>query len=140
MAKHSKLKLPKRIAGIKIPKVVRKGPLGQFLNSGAGQMVLAETLMAAAAAFTAAKVDDATVGEELKRPVDGARRIGKALLSSGTDEKDRLAHAFKAAGTAFGRALHAGNAVEWQEEEPQVYREEFSRKKSAGRASSPMRH
>lgn len=37
-----KLKLPKRIAGIKIPKTIRKGPVGEFMSSPAGQLVIAE--------------------------------------------------------------------------------------------------
>ena len=43
-----KLKLPKRIAGIKIPKTIRKGSVGEFMSSPAGQLVIAEALVAAA--------------------------------------------------------------------------------------------
>ena len=32
-----KLKVPKRVAGVKIPKAVRKGPVGTFLNSTSGR-------------------------------------------------------------------------------------------------------
>jgi hypothetical protein len=63
-----KLKLPKRIAGVKIPKAIRKGAVAQFMNSAAGQLVIAEALVAAAGAFAVKKTDpssDATPSSEL---------------------------------------------------------------------------
>ena len=106
MAKHDGIKLPKRVAGIKIPKVIRKGPIGQFLNSRAGQVVLAETIVAAAAAFTAVKADpDSATGETLRHPVEGARRAGHAVAATGVNETERLAHAFREASRAFRDAL-----------------------------------
>jgi hypothetical protein len=46
--KKKKLKLPKRIAGVKIPKAARKGPVADFINSSGGQVLLAEALVLAA--------------------------------------------------------------------------------------------
>ncbi len=46
----SRIKLPKRLAGVKIPKSVRKGAVADFLNSSAGQLLLVETLNVAAVA------------------------------------------------------------------------------------------
>ena len=134
MAKH-KMKLPKRIAGIKIPKVIRKGALGHFLNSNAGQLVVAETLTALAAAFTASKVDDMSVGENLRHPVKGGRRVGHLLAAAGSDQSERLTHAFRQAGKAFHDALHEADEAVWHSE-----REEHAKKKSSGRASSATRH
>ena len=51
MAKSDTLKLPKRIAGVKVPKVLRHGTVTEFLNSPVGRFVLAEALIAAAAAL-----------------------------------------------------------------------------------------
>lgn len=51
MSKRKKVKLPKRIAGVKIPKAARKGPVADFLNSSGGQMLLAEALVLAAGVF-----------------------------------------------------------------------------------------
>jgi hypothetical protein len=45
MAKR--IKLPKRIAGIKIPKSVRKGLLGEYIRSAPGQLLIAEALLLA---------------------------------------------------------------------------------------------
>lgn len=116
MAKKAKFKLPKRVAGVKIPKVIRKGPLGHFLNSSAGQRVLAEMLVAAAAAFTAVKADeDGAVGETLRHPVDSARRAGEAVAEAGSNESERLAHAFRAAGKAFRDSLREAAYLPWHE-------------------------
>jgi hypothetical protein len=132
MAKHHGIKLPKRVAGVKIPKVIRKGPLGQFLNSGAGQLVLAETLVAAAAAFTAAKADEVPLGETVRHPVDSVRRVGHAMATAGAGESERLAHAFREAGRAFREALHGDGLPPWQDldDTPRA------KKKSSSRASS----
>jgi hypothetical protein len=46
----NRIKLPKRLAGVKIPKSVRKGAVRDFLNSPAGQLRLVEGLNAAAVA------------------------------------------------------------------------------------------
>jgi hypothetical protein len=114
MAKHAKFKIPKRVAGVKIPKVIRKGPLGNFLNSNGGQLILAETVVAMAAAFTAVKTDeDSTVGESLRHPMDGARRLGSAVIAAGSDEGDRLAHAFREAARAFRAALQQRDVPSW---------------------------
>jgi hypothetical protein len=52
MTKSDTLKLPKRIAGVKVPKVLRRpGTIVDFLNSPVGRLVLAEALIAAAAAL-----------------------------------------------------------------------------------------
>jgi hypothetical protein len=113
--KHGKIKLPKRVAGIRIPKVIRKGPLGQFLNSHAGQVILAEAVVAAAAIFTAKTAEDSAVGDGLRHPVDGARRLKHAMAATSADQSERLAHAFRRAGEAFREALHDGYAGVWQD-------------------------
>jgi len=41
--------LPKKIAGVKVPKSVRKGPLGELIASPAGPALLAEAVMIARA-------------------------------------------------------------------------------------------
>lgn len=104
-----KLKLPKRIAGIKIPKAIRKGPIRDFMNSRAGQIVIAEALVAAAGIFTAKKVDsDLNAAELAKHPGDGVRRAAKALSSDGVDQTERLTFALKEAARAFRAAMEDG--------------------------------
>jgi hypothetical protein len=141
MAKKVKIKLPKRVAGLKIPKVVRKGPIGEFLNSGAGQTLLAETLVAAAAVFTAAKTDeDSPVAEGLRHPVEGARRVSHAVSDAGSDQTARLAYAFKEASRAFREALQNGNAAAWEERPETLSEEAGAKKKSSARTTSGTSH
>ncbi|MDB5442088.1 MAG: hypothetical protein JWP86_2625 [Phenylobacterium sp.] len=49
MSKKNKGFLPKRIAGVKVPKSVRNGPLGELIASSAGPALIAEAVMVARA-------------------------------------------------------------------------------------------
>jgi hypothetical protein len=104
-----KLKLPKRIAGIKIPKTIRKGPVGDFMRSRAGQLVIAEALVAAAGVFTVRKADEnLDAAQAAKHPGDSARRIVQSLTDSGADQTQRLTFALKEAARAFKAAMESG--------------------------------
>jgi hypothetical protein len=66
------VKVPKRIAGVKIPKTVRKGPVADFLNSSGGQVLIAEALLLAARSYAGKRVDpDSPVGEFINHPTVG---------------------------------------------------------------------
>jgi hypothetical protein len=109
MAKKLKIKLPKRVAGVKIPKRVRKGPIAGFLNSGAGQLILAQTLVAAAGVFAASKTDpDSQTGDLVRHPVDRAKRAGRAIADVSSDQTARLSYALKEASRAFRTAMERG--------------------------------
>jgi len=101
MAKQ-KLKLPKKIAGVKIPKAVRKGPVGQFLNSSAGQLLVAEALIAAGGAFFA------TEGGDMKK---GIRRLGRSSGERTDDAKQLLERGSARLSFAFGEAVRAFRAA-----------------------------
>jgi len=58
MANKRKKRLPKRIAGVKVPKSVRKGRLGKTIASSTGRTVLAEVFMAAGAVAVAKKAKE----------------------------------------------------------------------------------
>lgn len=149
MAKE--IKIPKRIAGVKIPKSVRKGPIADFMNSSGGQVLLAEVVLALGAAYAARRFDANTpTGELLRHPVDGLRtrlgtRFGDNAISSASD---RLGRACRAALHAF-RAELAGStadvetAAEQVEEEPpasEVQHGDAAKKKSPrSRAESSRR-
>lgn len=96
MAKKFKVKLPKRIAGVKIPKAVRKGPVAKFLNSSAGQLILAEVLLIAGRSLAVKETDPSSpAGEGVRHPIDTlkqAARGGAARLS------DPQAHFERASG------------------------------------------
>ena len=139
MAKKLKIKLPKRVAGVKIPKSVRKGPIGQFLNSGAGQIIIAQALVAAAGAIAVSKTDsDSTVGNLLHHPVDTTRRMGRNAARASADQAARLSYALREGARAFRVAMETGPREEgWREPatgsevEPGVTSEAAPKKKSS---------
>jgi hypothetical protein len=117
MAKR--LKVPKRVAGVKIPKAIRKGPVGDFLNSSAGQLLLAEVLLAAGGILAGRRVDEhSDLGELLHHPGRGMKAASRALSGRGDaakgevqDNSARLAHAFNEAVRAFRAALHEDDSA-----------------------------
>ena len=94
MSKRKKVKLPKRIAGVKLPKATRKGPIADFLNSSGGQVLLAEAVVLAAGVFGARRV-----AAQAGAPWDPGMREHIA------DASARLAHASREALQAFRAAL-----------------------------------
>ena len=94
MSKRKKVKLPKRIAGVKLPKATRKGPIVDFLSSSGGQVLLAEALVLAAGVFGARRV-----AAQAGAPWDPGMREHIA------DASARLGHASREALKAFRAAL-----------------------------------
>jgi hypothetical protein len=140
MAKKLKIQMPKRVAGIKIPKSVRKGALAKFLNSTAGQVVLAQALVVAAGAFGASRTDpDSPVGELVRHPLEGSRRIRKNAAKVTSDQAERLSNALREAARAFQTAMQAQAPVEddWPKPASDVEGERSSKKKSTSR-SDPL--
>ncbi|MDB6088000.1 MAG: hypothetical protein JWN85_784 [Gammaproteobacteria bacterium] len=77
MAKKFKVSIPKRVAGLKIPRAVRKGPVAKFLNSSAGQLLLAEALMLIAGALAAeARGSGSGPVERLRNSLSAAAKRG----------------------------------------------------------------
>ena len=99
MSKRKKVKLPKRIAGVKLPKATRKGPIVDFLNSSGGQVLLAEALVLAAGVFGARRV-----AAQAGAPWDPGTRENIARENI-ADASARLAHASREALKAFRAAL-----------------------------------
>jgi len=90
MAK-TRIKLPKRIAGVKVPKNVRKGPIMDFVNSSAGQLLLAEAVIAAVGLFAAKQASGGTAGDLLAHPVDSLQRAGQKVAHRAGDAQAQLA-------------------------------------------------
>jgi hypothetical protein len=101
VAMTKKRKLPKRIAGVKIPKSVRKGPIGDFFSSSGGQVVLAEVLLALAAFYAARRLDGNTTAEALRHPLDSLR----AGRNWSRDTSERFTRALGAGAQAFRAAM-----------------------------------
>jgi hypothetical protein len=120
MAKKLKIKLPKRVAGVKIPKTVRKGPVSDFLNSSAGQIVIAEALVAAAGAFAIRNTDpDSPAGSALRHPVEGAKRAGRVTAHGAATAKVRAREQAERLSFALGEAVKTFRAAMEQEAPPE---------------------
>ena len=105
MAKRKKVvKLPKRIAGVKIPKAARKGPVADFLNSSGGQVLVAEALVLLAGAYGHRRMRrNGRIGSE--------EGIAEAI----SDASARLSHAFGEGVRAFRAALAESPAAVLEE-------------------------
>ena len=79
MAKKTKAKLPKTIAGVTVPKAVRtSGLLDELLNSPLGREILAEAIVAAAGAVASVLMK--------KRPsADQVAQAGEAIVDTGAE-------------------------------------------------------
>ena len=99
MAKKMKSLLPKRIGKVKIGKSTRKGALADFLSSKAGQVLIAEALMAAGT-LAAAKLKD---NPKVRGAVATAKTKG---VKAGHDAKEAISYAVGEAMRSFSDALH----------------------------------
>jgi hypothetical protein len=98
---RSKIKVPKHVAGVKIPKAVRKGPVFEFVNSTAGRVLIAQALTAAIGVLAYKGASEETrdkIRGKAKKGVENTR----ATLERNTA---RLSYAFSEAVTAFRAAL-----------------------------------
>ena len=95
MAKKNRI--PKKIAGIKIPKVLRRNSLIKgLLGSPTGRQVIAQALLAAASA-AAAVLTAAKAGE--------AKKAGAAVAHAGEDGIKVAKRALKSAASALSDSL-----------------------------------
>ena len=99
MPKKMKSLLPKRIGKVKIGKSTRKGALADFLSSKAGQVLIAEALMAAGT-LAAAKLKD---NPKVRGAVATAKTKG---VKAGHDAKEAISYAVGEAMRSFSDALH----------------------------------
>ena len=111
--KSGALRLPKRIAGVKIPKKVRKGDLAGVIASPAGKALIAEVVMLAGAAMAG---KESTPGSKTRRALaDPGQALGKAgetaaaagagAAGAAGDASARLTYAFGEAARAFRQAM-----------------------------------
>jgi hypothetical protein len=107
MGKKSKSFLPKKIAGVKVPKKVRKGRFGELLASPAGQALLAEAIMAIGAVAGAKKVADSPEArDKISDVADAVRGAGKKAKRKAPAVSDAVAFALGEAARSFADALH----------------------------------
>jgi len=102
MAKKRKNVVPKRIAGMKVPKSLRKGRVGELLSSPVGQALIIETV---------ARAGEHLIGRQT-RPGSavrkGAVRSQEAISDLGENTSESSAavvHALRQAARAFVAAM-----------------------------------
>ena len=139
----SRIKITKRIAGVKIPKAIRKGPINDFMNSSAGQVLLAEAVMAAAGVFAVKGVNGEGAGEVLSHPADSLQRAGQKLGGHAGDSQAtvarstaRLQFALAEAVRAFRAALADPSGMPAMGEPPPVIESEPEAGKKKSRSAS----
>lgn len=106
--KKNKTALPKRIAGVKVPKALRKGRAGRFLASPVGMALVSDAILAAgvAAVGTQAKLGSAT-RKFADHPLAGLTRLRDDARQRGEESTEALRGAFAAASVAFADALRS---------------------------------
>ena len=72
MAKKGKGKIPKKIAGVKVPKALRKALAGSLVDNPRAREILADVLIAAAGAAAAALVQNRPTGQQIADAGAGA--------------------------------------------------------------------
>lgn len=111
--KKSKNQLPKKIAGVKVPKAVRRGRFAELLTSRTGQALIAEALLGAGALAAGAKAAD---NPRVRRAAhDAKEKVTHAGGDAGHDVSAAgatLAYAFGEAARAFAEALRHGGPAE----------------------------
>ncbi len=127
------IKLPKRIAGIKIPKGIRKGPVVKFLNTPPGQVVLAQALLVIGGAFAVEKTRD---NDGTLHPLDALKDAGRDITHRADFAGAKLTRAFAAAAHAF-RDVMEGADDDAAHHEAVDSSGETARKKSRVRSEPP---
>jgi hypothetical protein len=130
------VKIPKKLAGVKIPKTLRKGPVGQFLNTPTGQLLIAEAIAVAIAALAARRT---ATGERAGAVLaHRAADYGAQARESVLETSHRLAAAIRAGLAAFGQTLQEESVGNLAEDAPLSRDEEdmAPKKRSASSAAN----
>jgi len=128
----SRIKVPKKVVGVKIPKAVRKGPIMDFVNSTTGRVLIAQALTAAIGAL-AYKHADPETRERLRGKVRKGADDARHLMSRSTA---RLSFAFGEAVNAFRTALDQPESNELAESETPPAGEDRKKNKKQNWSSS----
>ena len=104
--KKSKGLIPKRIAGVKVPKKVRKGRFGDLLASKTGQAVIAQAILGAGAVAAGLKAkDDPTVRRMAREVGHGVADTTRDATHATAEAGSTLAYALGEAARTFAEAL-----------------------------------
>lgn len=132
--KKSKRIIPKRIAGVKVPKSVRRGRFGDLLASRTGQAMIAQAILGAGAvaAGIGAKKDPKARGFAAKgkdKIADTAQDATRQTAQAGS----ALAYALSEAARSFAEALRRGETRTFSKfEEAEAWTPDYGAPDSTG--------
>jgi hypothetical protein len=104
--KKSKGLIPKRIAGVKVPKSVRKGRFGELLASKTGQAVIAQAILGAGAVAAGFKAKDSPKARKMAH--DAKHQVADKTHDAkqgAAEAGSTLAYALGEAARTFAEAL-----------------------------------
>jgi hypothetical protein len=97
----AKNRIPKKVAGFKVPKALRKSPmLKVLLGSTAGRRILSDAVMAGAAAAAAILVQSGEVAQAGKQAAKGGKKAGNIAARAVKSATGAMAN-------VIGEAAHA---------------------------------
>ena len=133
-SKKSKGLIPKKIAGVKVPKKVRKGRFGELLASKTGQAVIAQAILGAGAVAAGLKAkDDPKVQAAAK---DTKRKLAGKAQGATADAGAAFAYALGEAARSFAEALRKGEPARGpasQDEEAATWTPDYGAPETAAR-------
>jgi hypothetical protein len=92
MTKKTKSRLPKTIAGVKVPKALRDSDWANgIIHSDAGRKLLADALMAAAGAAAAAILQHRPSAEQVAEAGEAAAKASRKAAGKAKDKTSRAA-------------------------------------------------
>lgn len=100
--------LPKRVAGVKVPKAVRRSRFGQMLASPAGQALLTDLAVGAGALAVAKGKDNPRVRHFAHDAKDKVVHTGEDATHGAHVSGETVAYALREAARAFSEAMHRG--------------------------------
>lgn len=106
--KKAKNHLPKRIAGVKVPKSVRRSRFGALLASPAGQALVAEAVLGAGALVATKTAHNPKVREGAKGATDRIGHAGDEAKHEFAAASSTLTYAVGEAARSFADALRHG--------------------------------
>lgn len=136
MSKKDKPRLPKRVAGMKVPKVLRKGKIGAILASPVGQAILLEQLIRVGDRLL--PMGGAEAGSGLSQMTGSSLKALKHVGAEGSDLGARVTEAFNAAARTFVQTLREEQTFASPSEGEE--RERPAKKSSARSTQLPAAH
>lgn len=142
--KKAKGALPKRVAGVKVPKAVRKGRFAELLASRQGQHLIAEAILGAGAIAAGLKAkDDPKVRRVAKDAKDSVVQAGEDTAGAVGGASATLAYALAEAARAFAEALRSGGPVERRsfsaDAEAEAWTPDYGAPESAPESKAPRK-